>query len=75
METAGIVYVILGIACVEKCSLPGPKGMVQLALLPVLSIADARTEAGRPRRSTCPGTGNRLPEREPLAQQLYHSKT
>lgn len=30
------------------------------------------TGAGRPRRSTCPGTENRLPGGEPFSKQLFH---
>lgn len=39
---------------------------------PPAIIANQHTEAGRPQKSTCPGTENRLPGSEPLVRQLYH---
>lgn len=73
LEIGGFVTSILGVTDIKEGPPPGP----EIMLVPFTCLSTERgrrTPAGRPRRSTCPGRENRLPEWEPLAEQLYHRR-
>lgn len=75
MDVARIIEIVLGVTCIEESSPPGPRdNRVNTYFISTCRQSEKwPTRAGRPRRSTCPGTENRLPGGEPFGKPIISS--